>query len=158
MFGAGRLLRELHMHFHENYNLPLTRTVQINATLHLQSAPAYPLRGHMISYRYHSPSIHPSIYLSTYVSIYLCICTCALTVSRSISNSYDGWTLQQMEQYIRDLVVFGTNQIEVVGPGTPFLPPSYVIATFFIPASCLHSHTYLHHMCSSYLRHTCIMC
>lgn len=34
---------------------------------------------------------------------------------RALSDSYDGWTTRQMEQYIRDLAVFGTNNIEVVG-------------------------------------------
>lgn len=31
-------------------------------------------------------------------------------------NSYDGWTLQMWEQYIRDLVVFGANAIELIPP------------------------------------------
>ena len=33
---------------------------------------------------------------------------------RPISNTYDAWTLRQYEQYIRDLVIFGTNTIELV--------------------------------------------
>jgi hypothetical protein len=31
-------------------------------------------------------------------------------------NSYDGWTLQMWEQYIRDLAVFGANAIELIPP------------------------------------------
>lgn len=31
-------------------------------------------------------------------------------------NSYDGWTLPMWEQYIRDLIVFGTNAIELIPP------------------------------------------
>jgi hypothetical protein len=31
-------------------------------------------------------------------------------------NSYDGWTLAMWEQYIRDLIVFGTNAIELIPP------------------------------------------
>ncbi len=31
-------------------------------------------------------------------------------------NSYDGWDLEMWEQYIRDLVVFGTNAIELIPP------------------------------------------
>ncbi len=33
---------------------------------------------------------------------------------RNTANSYDGWTVAQFEQYIRDLVVFGTNSIESI--------------------------------------------
>ena len=33
---------------------------------------------------------------------------------RPLSNTYDAWTLRQYEQYIRDLIVFGTNTIELV--------------------------------------------
>ncbi|HSB94112.1 MAG TPA: glycoside hydrolase family 20 zincin-like fold domain-containing protein, partial [Flavitalea sp.] len=33
---------------------------------------------------------------------------------RNTANSYDGWTKDQFEQYIRDLVVFGTNSIESI--------------------------------------------
>jgi hypothetical protein len=31
-------------------------------------------------------------------------------------NAYDGWTPAQFEQYIRDLVVFGTNAVELIPP------------------------------------------
>lgn len=33
---------------------------------------------------------------------------------RNTANSYDGWTKEQFEQYIRDLVVFGANSIESI--------------------------------------------
>src|SRR5215475_7622369 len=35
---------------------------------------------------------------------------------RPKTNSYDGWDVAQWEQYIRDLVVFGTNAIELIPP------------------------------------------
>jgi len=35
---------------------------------------------------------------------------------RPKTNSYDGWNLALWEQYIRDLVVFGTNAIELIPP------------------------------------------
>jgi hypothetical protein len=35
---------------------------------------------------------------------------------RPKTNSYDGWDLAQWERYIRDLVVFGTNAIELIPP------------------------------------------
>lgn len=44
---------------------------------------------------------------------------------RGTANSYDRWGLAEFEQYIRDLVVFGTNAIELIpptGPGTPMSP------------------------------------
>lgn len=35
---------------------------------------------------------------------------------RPKTNSYDGWSVAMWEQYIRDLVVFGTNAIELIPP------------------------------------------
>src|SRR5712691_4411391 len=35
---------------------------------------------------------------------------------RPKTNSYDAWTLPMWEQYIRDLVVFGTNAVELIPP------------------------------------------
>ena len=35
---------------------------------------------------------------------------------RPKTNSYDGWSVPMWEQYIRDLVVFGTNAIELIPP------------------------------------------
>lgn len=35
---------------------------------------------------------------------------------RPKTNSYDGWDLQQWEQYYRDLAVFGTNAVELIPP------------------------------------------
>jgi hypothetical protein len=35
---------------------------------------------------------------------------------RPKTNSYDGWTLTMWEQYMRDLVVFGANAIELIPP------------------------------------------
>jgi hypothetical protein len=39
---------------------------------------------------------------------------------RNLANSYDGWTPEQYEQYIRELAIFGTNSIEAI----PFMPAS----------------------------------
>ncbi|MEP7341801.1 MAG: glycoside hydrolase family 20 zincin-like fold domain-containing protein [Acidobacteriota bacterium] len=35
---------------------------------------------------------------------------------RPKTNSYDGWTLQMWEQYIRDLAIFGSNAVELIPP------------------------------------------
>jgi len=35
---------------------------------------------------------------------------------RPKTNSYDGWTLAQWDQYIRDLAIFGANAIELIPP------------------------------------------
>jgi hypothetical protein len=35
---------------------------------------------------------------------------------RPKTNSYDGWDVAQMDQYVRDLAVFGTNAIELIPP------------------------------------------
>jgi hypothetical protein len=35
---------------------------------------------------------------------------------RPLVNSYDGWTVEMFEQYYRDLVVFGTNAVELIPP------------------------------------------
>ncbi len=35
---------------------------------------------------------------------------------RPKTNSYDGWTVAMWEQYIRDLIVFGANAIELIPP------------------------------------------
>lgn len=37
---------------------------------------------------------------------------------RPKTNSYDGFTIDMWEQYIRDLIVFGTNTVELVPPNT----------------------------------------
>ena len=38
---------------------------------------------------------------------------------RPKTNSYDAWTVELWEQYIRDLAVFGTNAIELMPPPVP---------------------------------------
>ena len=35
---------------------------------------------------------------------------------RPKTNSYDAWTVEMWEQYYRDLVVFGTNAVELIPP------------------------------------------
>jgi hypothetical protein len=35
---------------------------------------------------------------------------------RPKTNSYDGWNLAQWEQYIRDLIIFGANSVELIPP------------------------------------------
>jgi hypothetical protein len=37
---------------------------------------------------------------------------------RAKNNTYDGWTIAQFEQYLRDLAIFGTNTIELLSPVT----------------------------------------
>jgi hypothetical protein len=37
---------------------------------------------------------------------------------RPKTNSYDGWTIEMWEQYFRDMIVFGTNAIELLPPRT----------------------------------------
>ena len=43
---------------------------------------------------------------------------------RPKTNSYDAWTVEMWEQYIRDLAVFGTNAIEIVPPRSDDEPDS----------------------------------
>jgi hypothetical protein len=43
---------------------------------------------------------------------------------RPKTNSYDGWDVDQWEQYIRDLAVFGTNAIELIPPRSDDEPTS----------------------------------
>jgi len=74
LFGAGRLLRLLHMR---------DGSLSIDSTARVITAPQYALRGHQIGYR-------------------------------NTANSYDAWSIKQYEQYIKDLVVFGTNSIELI--------------------------------------------
>ena len=76
LFGAGALLRRLHM---DRDSLDAPDSLQV------AFAPKYALRGHQLGYR-------PK------------------------TNSYDGWDVRTWEQYIRDLVVFGTNAIELIPP------------------------------------------
>jgi hypothetical protein len=39
-------------------------------------------------------------------------------------NTYDGWTVDMYEQYIRDMIVFGTNAIELIPPRSDDAPGS----------------------------------
>jgi hypothetical protein len=47
---------------------------------------------------------------------------------RNTANSYDAWNVDQYEQYIRELVIFGSNAIENIpfegGPASPHMPIS----------------------------------
>jgi hypothetical protein len=43
---------------------------------------------------------------------------------RPKTNSYDGWTVAMWEQYIRDLVVFGCNAVELIPPRSDDAPDS----------------------------------
>ena len=44
---------------------------------------------------------------------------------RPKTNSYDRWSFSQFEQYVRDLMVFGTNSIELIPPKSDDEPTSY---------------------------------
>ena len=46
---------------------------------------------------------------------------------RPKTNAYDAWTVEQMDAYIRDLVVFGANAIEIMPPNTDDDPTSPVM-------------------------------
>jgi hypothetical protein len=74
MFGAGRLLRNLHC---------ASGALTLDASFDIATAPVYPIRGHQLGYRAHS-------------------------------NTYDAWTPEHYEQYIRELIVFGTNSVEAI--------------------------------------------
>ena len=50
---------------------------------------------------------------------------------RSTANTYDAWTVQQFDQYIRELAIFGTNAIE----GIPFQEGDATSPHFKIPAA-----------------------
>ncbi len=50
---------------------------------------------------------------------------------RTTANTYDAWSTQQMEQYIRELAIFGTNAIE----GIPFQEGEAPSPHFKIPAT-----------------------
>lgn len=43
---------------------------------------------------------------------------------RPKTNSYDAWTAEVWEQYIRDLIVFGTNAVELIPPRSDDAPTS----------------------------------
>ncbi len=72
LFGAGRLLRQMHW---------AAGTASIPESLDIVTAPVSRIRGHQLGYR-------------------------------NRANSWDAWDVEQFEQYIRDLAVFGTNAIE----------------------------------------------
>ena len=62
---------------------------------------------------------------------------------RNTANSYDGWTKEQFEQYIRDLVVFGTNSIESI----PIFDES-VSPHFKVPA--MEMNAFISSLCRKY--------
>jgi hypothetical protein len=78
LFGAGRLLRSLHLG---------PARAGLLAALNVITTPRYPLRGHQLGYR-------PKV------------------------NSYSGWDLPQWDRYLRDLIIFGCNTIELLPPRT----------------------------------------
>ena len=59
---------------------------------------------------------------------------------RNTANSYDGWTKQMFEQYIKDLVVFGTNSIESIPifdeSTSPHFKEDPMVMNAFISAVC----------------------
>ena len=46
---------------------------------------------------------------------------------RRTPNTYDAWNVDQFEQYIRDLVVFGANSVELIPTLDPVEPPSEIM-------------------------------
>ena len=47
---------------------------------------------------------------------------------RNTANSYDAWTVEQYDQYIRDLALFGTNAIENIPPLRDDASPHFTIS------------------------------
>lgn len=78
VYGAGRWLRKMEWG---------TGQLLVPADIAIQSAPAYPIRGHQLGYR-------PK------------------------TNSYDAFSVEMFDQYIRELALFGANSIEIVPPRT----------------------------------------
>lgn len=76
LYGVGRLLRLMECR---------PGSVLLPMSISLQSAPAYPIRGHQLGYR-------------------------------ATANSYDAWSPEQFDRYIRELTFFGANAVE----GIPF--------------------------------------
>jgi hypothetical protein len=68
---------------------------------------------------------------------------------RNTANSYDGWTKDQFEQYIRDLVVFGSNSIESI----PIFDES-TSPHFKVPPMEMNSH--ISAICQKYMLDYCI--
>lgn len=64
---------------------------------------------------------------------------------RPKTNSYDGWTLPVWERYIRDLVVFGTNAIELIPPRSDDAPSSP-----HFPAPQIETMTEMSRICDEY--------
>ncbi len=46
---------------------------------------------------------------------------------RNTTNTYDAWTVDQFEQYIRDLLIFGVNSIELIPNLDPHQPASDIM-------------------------------
>lgn len=46
---------------------------------------------------------------------------------RNTANSYDAWDTKQFEQYLRDLIVFGTNAIELIPAMEPDVPKNQLM-------------------------------
>ena len=99
LFGCGRLLQEMQM-----------TGVIVHAIIAFNAAEAggTTFEGPMPSF-----SLNPSLDINT-------VPECPLRGHqlgyRPKTNSYDAWTPEIWEQYIRDLAVFGTNAIELIPP------------------------------------------
>jgi hypothetical protein len=86
LFGAGRLLREMRMGSYQSYSSLLPTVVQS-------------LQSNL------SDCTSPTQGMRGHYIGY-----------NEITDCHDGWSVTQMEQYVRDLAVFGTNQIELLAP------------------------------------------
>ncbi|MCC6490412.1 MAG: hypothetical protein IT364_23205 [Candidatus Hydrogenedentes bacterium] len=47
---------------------------------------------------------------------------------RNTANTYDLWNIRQYEQYIRDMVIFGTNSVELIQEGDPYVRDTRLLA------------------------------
>ena len=72
LYGVGALMRKLQWS---------KGKAALNATLDIDTAPEYPIRGHQLGFR-------------------------------TQANSWDAWTPDQFDQYIRELTFFGINSVE----------------------------------------------
>ena len=87
LFGVGRLLREMRMHYEEKYSSAMINICTLGSdSLSILSAPKYNMRQHQIAFR-------PK------------------------TNTYDAFSLTQMRREILELAFFGGNAIEVIPPG-----------------------------------------
>ena len=86
LFAVGRLIRQLNIAFNQEYEVPLQRIIKLPSNTYIISSPKYP------AWRGHQIAYRPK------------------------TNTYDAFTLKQMQQEILDCVLWGANVIEIIPP------------------------------------------